>query len=79
MFTDDSKTLCLMASGECFWKFRRGRDEFLSKIVTADETWVFHDESGWKRQSLELKHVTSPVRREFQARKTEGKLMITVF
>jgi hypothetical protein len=33
-----------------------GKEEFLSRIVTGDETWLHHYEPESKRQSMEWKH-----------------------
>jgi hypothetical protein len=38
----------------------------LEQIVTGDETWVHHYEPDSKRQSMEWKHQSSPVRKKFK-------------
>jgi hypothetical protein len=42
-------------------------DEFLSRIVKGDDTWVHHYEPESKRQSMEWKHPGSPTKKKFQA------------
>ena len=42
MLTDDHKMQCLMASRASLRRYRKEGDAFLSRIVTTDETWVFH-------------------------------------
>jgi hypothetical protein len=43
-----------------------GKEEFLSRMVTGDETWVHHYEPESKRQSMEWKHLGSPTKKEIQ-------------
>ena len=45
MLTDDHKMQRLMASRASLRIYRKEGDAFLSRIVTTDETWVFHYES----------------------------------
>ena len=42
MLTNDHKMQHLMASRVSLHRYRKKGDDFLSKIVTTDETWVFH-------------------------------------
>ena len=44
MLTNDHKMQHLMASRASLRKYRKEGDAFLSRIVTTDETWVFHYE-----------------------------------
>ena len=44
MLTDDHKMQRLMASRASLRRYRKEGDAFLSRIVTTDETWVFHYE-----------------------------------
>ena len=62
MLTDDHKMQRLMASRASLRRYRKEGDVFLSRIVTTDETWVFHYEPESKRRSMEWKHVSSPVK-----------------
>ena len=54
-------------------------EEFLSRIVTGDETWAHHYEPESKTQSMEWKHPGSPAKKEFKTQPTAGKVMLTVF
>ena len=56
MLTDDHKMQRLMASRASLRRYRKEGDVFLSRIVTTDETWVFHYEPESKRRSMEWKH-----------------------
>ena len=52
---------------------------FLSRIVTGDESWVHHYSPETKRQSLEWKHPSSPVKKKFKSQLSAGKVMLTIF
>ena len=71
MLTDDHKMQRLMASRASLRRYRKEGDAFLSRIVTTDETWVFHYESESKRRSMEWKHVSSPVKKKFKSQVKE--------
>jgi hypothetical protein len=43
-----------------------GKDAFLSKIITGDETWVHHYDPLTKRQSMKSHHQSSPRKKNFQ-------------
>jgi hypothetical protein len=43
----------------------KGEEEFFSRIVTGDETWVHHYEPESKRQSMEWKHPEWPTKKKF--------------
>ena len=79
MLTDDHKMQRLMASRASLRRYRKEEDVFLSRIVTTDETWVFHYEPESKRRSMEWKHVSSPVKKKFKSQKSLRKVMLTVF
>ena len=70
---------CLMAFRASLRRYRKEGDAFLSRIVTTDETWVFHFEPESKRRSMEWKHVSSPVKKKFTSQKSLRKVMLTVF
>ena len=58
MLTDDHKMQRLMASRASLRRYRKEGDVFLSRIVTTDETWVFHFEP----ESASSAHSKSPLR-----------------
>jgi len=45
-----------------FWNFfvRRDPDDFLSRLVTMDKTWLYHYDPETKQQSMEWRHSGSP-------------------
>jgi len=57
----------------------REGDAFLHRIVTGDESWVYHYEPESKRQSLQWKHPSSPVNKKFKTQASAGKVMLTIF
>ena len=60
-------------------RYNNEGEEFLSRIVTGDETWVHHYEPESKRQSMEWKHPGSPAKKKFKTQHSAGKVMLTVF
>lgn len=60
-------------------RYEREGELFLNKILTCDETWVHHFEPESKRQSMEWKHTSSPVKKKFKTQASAGKVMLTVF
>jgi hypothetical protein len=53
--------------------------QFLQRIVTADETWVHHDEPESKAQGMAWKRPTSPLAKKFKSQPSAGKIMLTLF
>jgi len=44
-----------------FWNFfRRDPNDFLSRLVTMEETWLYHYDPDTKQQSMERRHSSSP-------------------
>jgi hypothetical protein len=41
-------------------------DDFLSFIVTGDETWLLHVTPESKQQSMEWRHTSSPIKKKIQ-------------
>ena len=44
-------------------RFHKEGETFLQRIITCDETWVFHYEPETKQQSMEWKHTSCPVKK----------------
>jgi len=56
------------------------KNEFLSGIITCDETWVHHYTPESKRSSMQRKHVSSPSPKKFKVQpSTTGNVMACVF
>ena len=64
-----------------FWKFfvRRNPNDFLSRLVTMDETWLYHYDLETKQQSVEWRHNGSPHPTKFWVQKSTGKVLTSIF
>jgi len=56
----------------------REGDAFLHRIVTGDESWVYHFELESKRQSMQWKHLLSLANKKFKTQTFTGKVMLTI-
>jgi len=54
-------------------------NNFLSRVVTGDETWVSHTTPESKQQSMEWRHTSSPNEVKFKQTTSTWKIMCTVF
>jgi len=52
---DQKRQLC-QSSEQLLEFFRRDRNDFLSRLVTMDETWLYHYDPETKQQSMEWQH-----------------------
>jgi len=59
--------------------FRRDPNNFLSRLVTIDETWLYHDDPETKQQSMEWRHSGSPRPKKFRVQKSAGKVLASIF
>ena len=64
MLTDDHKMQRLMASRASLRRYREEGDAFLSRIVTTDETWVFH--YAHSKRGFSLCPLIRPTQREYE-------------
>jgi len=55
-----SKTSTVPVVWATFGFFRRNPNDFLSRLVTMDETWLYHYYPETKQQSMEWRHSGSP-------------------
>jgi len=55
--------------------FRRDPNDFLSRLVTMDETWLYHFNPETKQHSMEWRHSGSPLLKKFRAQKSAGKVL----
>jgi len=51
----------------------------VKRIVTGNETRIYHDDAETKQQSMQWKHASSPSPRKFKLQASAGKIMSTVF
>jgi len=59
--------------------FRRDPNNFLSRFVTMDETWLYHYDPETKQQSMEWRHSGSPRPKKFRVQKSAGKFLASIF
>ncbi|XP_042150143.1 histone-lysine N-methyltransferase SETMAR-like, partial [Ixodes scapularis] len=78
MLTAEHKQRRVKLSQQCLSRYEKDGVEFLKKIATSDETWVWHFEPESKRQSMEWKHAGSPVKK-FKSQRSTRKVMFNVF
>jgi len=52
---------------------------FLSRLVTMDETWLYHYDPGTKQQSMEWQHSSSPRPKKFRVQKSAEKVLASIF
>jgi len=52
----DQKRQRCQSSEQLLQSFRRDSNDFLSRLVTMDETWLYHYDSGTNQQSMEWRH-----------------------
>jgi hypothetical protein len=54
-------------------------EAFLSRIVTGNDTWIFHYTSERKAESVTWKHPHFPIKKKFKTVQPPGKMMASVF
>jgi len=59
--------------------FRHDPDDFLSRLLTMDETWFYHYDPETKQQSMEWWHSGSPHPKKFQVQKSLEKFSLRFF
>lgn len=80
MLSDKHKTIRMGAALSFLDRYSKEGDEFLSHIVTGDETWVSYSTPECKRQSMEWHHSHSPSKpRKFKRTLSTRKILATVF
>ena len=60
-------------------RFRSKEDDFLSRLVTVDETWFHYYEPENKAQIRQSVGPGSPGPKKFKTQPSAGKMMATVF
>jgi len=76
--TDQKRQRCQSSEQrlDIFW---RDPNDFLSRLVTMDETWLYHYDPETKQQSVELRHSDSPRPKKFRVQKSAGKILASIF
>jgi len=75
----DQKPQRCLSSEQLLEFFRRDPNNFLSRLVTMDETWLYHYDPGTKQQSVEWRYSGSPCPKNFRVQKSTGKVLASIF
>ena len=59
--------------------FRSDPNDFLSRMVTMDETWLYHYDPERKQQSIEWWHSSLPHSKKIRVQKSDGKFLAPIF
>ena len=54
-------------------------EDFHTRLVTGDETWLHHWDPDTKKESMQWKHPGSPPPKKFRTQPSASKVMATVF
>ena len=68
MLSDDMKQSRVTISGAMLTRYNTNPDDFHFRVVTCDETWLYHYDPESKQESMEWKHATSPKTKKFKAK-----------
>lgn len=79
LITDDIKVRRVTTSRKFLRRYDLEGDEFLSRIVTTDETWLFMYDPETKEQSKQWKTPASPPPKKARVSKSAGKQMFIFF
>ncbi|XP_045451016.1 histone-lysine N-methyltransferase SETMAR-like [Melitaea cinxia] len=79
MLTDEQKKNRVDISRVNLEKFQADQENFLSRFVTMDETWIHHFDPETKQQSMTWKRASSPTPKKFKVSSSAGKVMASVF
>jgi len=52
---------------------------YRARLVTMDETWLYHYDPETKQQSMEWRHSGSPHPKKFRVQKSAGKVLASIF
>ena len=75
----DQKLQWCPSSEQLLEFFQCDPNDFLSRLVTMDETRLYHYDPGTKQQSMEWRHSGSPRPKKFQVQKSSGKVLALIF
>nr|CAP20021.1 transposase [Eriphia verrucosa] len=77
--TPHDRLQCRQSSEELLLLYNQDPEEFESRIVTGDDTWVHHWDPETKLESMAWKHKGSPTPIKFRAQPSARKIMATTF
>jgi len=70
----DQKRQRCQSSEQLLEFFRSDPNDFLSRLVTMDETWLYHYDPETKQQSMQWRHNGSPLPKKFRVQKSAAKI-----
>ena len=79
MLTPEQKACLQQFSDENLDMHIANPENFFSRIIAGDETWVHHQDPETKQESMQWKHKGSPTRKKCCVQQSAGKIMATVF
>jgi len=79
MLTEEHKLTRQANALDFLTRYSEEGDNFLSRVVTQDETWVSHATPESKQQSMEWRHTSLPKKTRFKQTTSTRKIMCTVF
>ena len=65
MFTPEQKACHQQFSEENLDMLRENQENFFSRIITGNETWVHHHDPETKQESMQWKHKGSTIPKKF--------------
>jgi len=75
----DQKRQRCQSSEKVLEFFRRDPNDLLSRLVTMNETWLYHYNPETKQQSMEWRHSGSLHPKKFRVQKSAGKVLAWIF
>jgi len=75
----DQKRQRCQSSEQILEFFRRDPNDFLSRLVTMDETWSYHYDSETKHLSMGWQNSVSPRPKKVRVQKSDGKDLASIF
>jgi len=79
MLTEENKLKQQTRTLEFLTQCSEEGKNFLSHLVTGNETWVLHEAPKSKQQFMEWRHTSSPTKTKFKQTTSTQKVMCTMF
>ena len=73
MLTQEHKEHHMQVSQELMNQYEAEGESFLDRIITGDKTLCHHYEPESKRQSMDWRHLNSPLKKKFKTLPSAGK------
>ena len=66
------------SSQELLEVYNANTEDFYTRLVTGDDTWIHHWDPDTKKESMQWKHPGSPPPKKFRTQPSASKVMATV-